>query len=148
MEVYQNTDTAYTDILHEYFIPTNSVVQFISRLKAIIPAHKVDLLNITVRNVQKDEDTYLRYANEEVFGFVMLFNQAKTPEAEAEMKALTQQLVNEAIALSGTYYLPYRLHATKEQLYKAYPQAREFFLLKKKYDSTEVFSNKFYETYK
>ncbi|OQP64156.1 hypothetical protein A3860_22385 [Niastella vici] len=148
VEVYQNTDTAYTDILHEYFIPTNSVVQFIDRLKAIIPTHKVDLLNITVRNVQKDEDTYLRYANEEVFGFVMLFNQAKTPEAENEMKALTQQLVNEAIALGGTYYLPYRLHATKEQLYKAYPQAREFFLLKKKYDSAEVFSNKFYETYK
>jgi len=148
VEVYQNTDTAYTDILHEYFIPTNSVEQFISRLKAIIPTHKVDLLNITVRNVQKDRDTYLRYANEEVFGFVMLFNQAKTPEAENEMKALTQQLINEAIALKGTYYLPYRLHATKEQLFKAYPQAGQFFLLKKKYDPAEVFSNKFYETYK
>ena len=64
------------------------------------------------------------------------------------MKALTQQLINAAIALKGTYYLPYRLHATKEQLYTAYPQAKEFFLLKKKYDSAEVFRNKFYETYK
>jgi FAD/FMN-containing dehydrogenase len=148
VEVYQNTDTAFTDILHEYFIPKDSVIQFINQLRAIIPAHKVDLLNITLRNVRKDDDTYLHYANEEVFGFVMLFNQSTDPQAEIEMKTLTQQLINAAIALKGTYYLPYRLHATKEQLYTAYPQAREFFLLKKKYDSTEVFKNKFYETYK
>jgi hypothetical protein len=124
------------------------VILFINQLKAIIPAHKVDLLNITLRNVRKDDDTYLHYANEEVFGFVMLFNQSTNPQAEIEMKALTQQLIKAAIALKGTYYLPYRLHATREQLYSAYPQARDFFLLKKKYDSTEVFSNKFYETYK
>lgn len=148
VEVFQNTDTAYTDILHEYFIPKDSVIPFINKLKSIIPTYKVDLLNITIRNVKKDDDTFLRYANEEVFGFVMLFNQATDQHAETEMKSLTQELINVAISLKGTYYLPYRLHATKEQLYKAYPQASEFFLLKKKYDSTEVFKNKFYETYK
>lgn len=148
VEVFQNTDTAYTDILHEYFIPKDAVVKFIDSLKRYIPAYKVDLLNITLRNVKKDEDAFLRYANEEVFGFVMLFYQSKQPEAETEMKALTQKLIDVAISLKGNYYLPYRLHATREQMYTAYPQAKEFFLLKKKYDSTEVFQNKFYLGYK
>jgi len=148
VEVFQNSDTAYTDILHEYFIPKDRVGNFIDSLKKIIPAYKVDLLNITVRNVKKDEDTFLKYANEEVFGFVMLFNQEKTKEAEMQMKAATQRMIDAATSLKGTYYLPYRLHATKEQMNSAYPQAKEFFLLKKKYDPAEIFQNKFYQSYK
>jgi FAD/FMN-containing dehydrogenase len=148
VEVFQNRDTAFTDILHEYFIPKEQVKDFIDSLKRILPAYKVDLLNITVRNVKKDEDAFLRYANEEVFGFVMLFNQARTIEAEMEMKVATQRMIDATVSLKGTYYLPYRLHATKEQLIRSYPQAKEFFLLKKKYDPTEIFQNKFYQTYK
>lgn len=148
VEVFQNTDTAYTDILHEYFIPRDSVGSFIKALKSIIPSYKTNLLNITVRNVKKDQDTYLNYANEDVFGFVMLFNQARNEKAEDEMRSLTQKLIDTVISLKGTYYLPYRLHATKEQMYRVYPQAQEFFNLKKKYDPEEVFQNRFYGTYK
>ena len=64
------------------------------------------------------------------------------------MKKATQKMIDAAIALKGTYYLPYRLHATKEQLYTAYPQASQFFILKKKYDPAEIFQNKFYQAYK
>ncbi|MBX2920781.1 MAG: FAD-binding oxidoreductase [Chitinophagaceae bacterium] len=148
VEIFQNTDTTSTDILHEYFIPKDSVASFIGILQSTVPGYDVDLLNITVRNVKKDEDTYLRYANEEVFGFVMLFNQTKNDHSEEQMRLLTQRLIDASIALKGTYYLPYRLHATKEQMQKAYPQAKDFFLLKKKYDPSEVFSNQFYEAYR
>ncbi|MCH5596420.1 FAD-binding protein [Niabella ginsengisoli] len=58
VEVFQNTDPRYTDILHEYFIPKDSVNQFIELLKTVIPKYDVDLLNITVRNVMKDESTF------------------------------------------------------------------------------------------
>lgn len=148
VEVYQNTDTNYTDILHEYFIPIVSVGKFIDSLKSVIPQYKVDLLNITVRNVMKDDDAFLAYAHEEVFGFVMLYYQRKDSSAEKEMQRVTQRLIDVAVSLNGTYYLPYRLHATKEQMHKAYPKAKEFFLLKLKYDSAELFQNRFYETYK
>lgn len=148
VEIYQNQDTGYTDILHEYFIPKNAVPAFIDSLKKIIPVYKVDLLNITLRNVKQDRDAFLAYANEEVFGFVMLFNQRKENASENEMRALTQHLINVATDLQGKYYLPYRLHATKQQMRKAYSTADSFFILKKKYDPAELFTNKFYETYK
>lgn len=148
VEIYQNRQPGYTDILHEYFIPRDSVIRFIKELKKIIPEYKVDLLNITIRNVLQDKDVFLRYANSEVFGFVMLYNQATTAQAEEEMKRCTQKLIDIAVALKGAYYLPYRLHASKEQLNKAYPMAEEFFRLKKKYDPQEIFQNEFYKTYK
>ena len=147
IEVFQNTDTSYTDILQEYFIPYDSVNRFLALLKITIPMYKVDLLNITVRNVEKDDDVFLSYANEKVFGFVMLFNQKRNETDENEMKRLNQRLTDIALSLNGTYYLPYRLHATKAQFYKAYPQAKQFFELKEKYDPNKIFSNTFYNTY-
>lgn len=148
VELIQNSQDGYTDILHEYFIPREAVGRFIKALKVIIPQYPVNLLNITLRHVSKDRDTYLPYAQQDVLGFVMLYHQAKNPAAEKAMKALTQRLIDEAIALKGTYYLPYRLHATKVQMYTAYPMASRFFLLKRKYDPNETFQNLFYEAYK
>ena len=148
MEVFQNSQPGYTDILHEYFIPKDSVQRFIEELKIILPGSGSDLLNITVRNVLKDRTTYLSYAREDVFGFVMLFNQKKDSLSELKMEILTRRLIDKALSLNGTYYLPYRLHASREQFYRAYPMATSFFSLKAKYDPEGIFSNNFYEKYK
>src|SRR4029077_4007756 len=59
-EIYQERNADRTDILHEYFIPPDHVPAFLARARAIIPKHKADLLNVTVRNVLEDKDTYLR----------------------------------------------------------------------------------------
>ncbi|WP_316818179.1 FAD-binding oxidoreductase [Pedobacter nyackensis] len=148
VEVFQNRDSNYTDILHEYFVPGDSLAGFIGAVQKIIPDFKVDLLNITVRNVMTDKDTFLSYAKKDVFGLVMLFNQKRDKTAEYEMKALTQKLIVTVIRYNGTYYLPYRLHATKELMDRAYPNAESFFELKLKYDPLLVFRNQFYEKYK
>ncbi|MCD0489079.1 FAD-binding oxidoreductase [Pedobacter sp. MC2016-14] len=147
VEVFQNTAPDYTDILHEYFIPIEAAPTFIKQLREILPRYNSDLLNITIRYVKRDSDTFLAYANNDVFGFVMLFSQQRSPAVEREMKTLTQKLIEITADLKGTYYLPYRLHATKAQMSKAYPNADGFFNLKRKYDADEVFKNQFYQTY-
>ncbi|WP_313992517.1 FAD-binding oxidoreductase [Xanthocytophaga flava] len=146
--LYLNQSATRTDILHEYFIPRKNFRQFIKQLQQIIPQHQADLLNVTIRNVYKDEDTYLRYAREEVFAFVMFFNQPLTSEAEQDMTHLTQELIDAVHKLNGTYYLPYRLHATQNQLKATYPMIDTFFQNKLKYDPQEIFQNKFYQQYK
>ena len=148
VDIFQNSEPGYADILHEYFIPADSINRFIDEIRTTIPKYKVDLMNITIRNVLEDRDAYMCYARKEVFGFVMLFNEAIDPGADRDMRDLTQKLVDIAISLGGTYYLPYRLHATREQFYRAYPMAQEFFKLKRKYDPEEIFQNQFYKTYK
>ncbi|MDF3079149.1 MAG: FAD-binding oxidoreductase [Sphingobacteriaceae bacterium] len=144
----ENKDTSSTDILQEYFIPEQHFEQFINELKTVLPNRHIDLLNITIRAVAKDNDSYLNYARGNVFGFVFLFNQKKKNESEQEMKALTRQLATLAVRMDGTYYLPYRLHISKETFQTAYPQSKAFFELKLKYDPEEVFKNKFYDYYK
>ena len=148
VEVFENRDTAFTDILHEYFLPVDSATKFIQQLKTIIPGYDVDLLNITLRDVKKDNDSFLAYADQDVIGFVMLFNQERKAAAEQEMQQLTSVLIETAHALGGSYYLPYRLHANKEQFSKVYPEAAKFFALKQAHDPQELFQNKFYELYR
>ena len=144
----ENKDSNSTDILQEYFIPERHFTQYINELKSVLPNKQIDLLNITIRGVYKDNDSYLNYAKENVFGFVFLFNQKKCKKDEEEMKKLTNQLVKIAIKMEGTYYLPYRLHVDKETFRTVYPQDDAFFRLKLQYDPNEIFKNKFYEHYK
>jgi FAD/FMN-containing dehydrogenase len=146
-ELFQEHLAARTDILHEYFIPAGHFEDFLRRLRVLIPRHGGDLLNVTVRNVRRDEDAYLRYADQEMFGFVLLFSQERTSAADARMAAMTQEMIDAALELGGRYYLPYRLHASREQFEQAYPQARRFFELKRQYDPNGIFQNLFYQKY-
>jgi len=52
-----------------------------------------------------------------------------------------------ALSLSGRHYLPYRLHATKAQLARAYPQAAQLVAIKRTYDPDLVFRNQFWDKY-
>jgi FAD/FMN-containing dehydrogenase len=145
---FLNQNPNRTDILHEYFIPRRNFNSFIQALQRIVPQYQADLLNVTIRNVYKDEDTFLNYAREEVFAFVLFFNQPITAEAEADMTGLTQELIAAAHASNGVYYLPYRLHASVDQMKQAYPMSEKFFHMKLAYDPDEVFQNKFYQQYR
>ena len=102
------------------------------------------MLNVTVRNVQNDDDSTLCYARGEVLGLVMLFHHPCAADADETMRGFTRELVHAAIDCGGTYYLPYRAHGSVEQFKTAYPQYRRFYDLKRKYDEDETFQNQFY----
>ena len=147
VEVFQNRSTGSTDILHEYFLPPEQLESFILALQEIIPAHRENLLNVTIRNINEDKDTMLRYADRPMLSVVMLFSQERSVAGDERMQVLSRALIDRALSLGGRYYLPYRLHASQEQFRRAYPQADVFFQLKRKYDPEELFVNQFYLKY-
>jgi hypothetical protein len=63
------------------------------------------------------------------------------------LKKTTADLIDVVERARGTYYLPYQLFYSPEQLHKSYPEIDDFFAAKKKYDPIGLFSNKFYEKY-
>lgn len=153
-DLFGNRDPKRAEILHEYFIPAEKLSAFVEEIRGVLRKHDVDLMNITVRNVLPDDITFLKYtrdtatgASTEVFGLVMLFHLLPNEAADAVMQTFTREMIDAALACGGTFYLPYRLHATPAQLHRAYPQAAEFFRRKRQYDPKDVFTNKFYETY-
>jgi FAD/FMN-containing dehydrogenase len=144
---YLDHSDATTDILHEYFLPKAGALPFLKDAKGIILAHRADLLNVTVRQTETDNDTFLRYADQPMIAFVMFFSQHRTDAADRDMEQMTRELIGAALASGGRYYLPYRLHASAEQFRAGYPQSDEFFRLKRKYDPKSLFENGFYLKY-
>jgi FAD/FMN-containing dehydrogenase len=147
VELFQNRSVATTDILHEYFVPRSRAARFVNAMRKILIETDENLLNVTVRMVNEDTDTFLRYADQQMLAFVMLFVQERSDEGESKMRELSSKLIDCALEHEGRYYLPYRLHASAEQFRQAYPQSEEFFRLKRKYDPTELFQNQFYLEY-
>lgn len=147
VEVFGNRSSSSTDILHEYFIPRKHVEEFVQALRKIVANHNANLLNVTIRYVEEDKDTFLRYADQPMMAFVLLFVQDRNDEAEKEMEALTRELIDAALESEGRYYLPYRMHATIDQFQSAYPMSTVFFKKKLQYDPDELFQNQFYIKY-
>jgi FAD/FMN-containing dehydrogenase len=144
---FENRCTDATDILMECFVPPAQFEPFLAELRQIIPRNQADLLNLTVRQVNQDRDSFLGYADREMFALVMLFHHNRDAAGEARMKITAQEIIAAALAHEGRYYLPYRSHATAEQFASAYPQAEQFFTLKRKYDPEGRFENGFSRSY-
>lgn len=140
-------DPDRTDILHEYFVSPESFPAFIEACREVIPASYQELLNATLRYVMADRESVLSYAPEPRIATVLLFSQEMTGRAEADMHRMTHALIERVIAIGGTYYLPYRPHATVDQFVRAYPRAREFAAAKRRYDPGLIFRNNFWDGY-
>ena len=147
VEIFENRSPFSTDILHEYFVPPEKAKAFIDGTREIVLRNKANLLNVTIRSVNEDKDTLLRYADRQMLAFVMLFHQGRSKQSDKKMEVLTVELINKALDLGGRHYLPYRLHATREQFIRAYPMSRQFFQKKEKYDPDGILQNQFHIKY-
>ena len=111
-------------------LPTSFVVD------AGLPAHSpVDTLAL------------LPWAREEVFSFVLFYRQGLDQQAQRVVGEWTRELVEATLKHEGRYYLPYQLHATKEQFERAYPEVAQLRQLKSRVDPQGRFSNSLWQKY-
>ena len=136
-----------TDILQEYFVPRDRMPEFVDGLRSIVTRDASNLLNVTIRSVQKDTRTALPYAKQDMFAFVLYFNQKLNAEQSEVLRKTTVDLVDLATGLNGTYYLPYQLYYSPQQLRRAYPEIDTFFAAKRRFDPDGLFTSKFFEKY-
>ncbi|HYU32793.1 MAG TPA: FAD-binding oxidoreductase [Thermoanaerobaculia bacterium] len=137
-----------TDILQEYFVPVDRLPAFIDALREIVEKDRLNLLNATIRYVPRNSESVLSYSTPEAsFGVVLYFNVGLDDKAQAGTARWTRTLIDRALELGGTYYLPYRPYATREQFLAAYPGAKLFYEKKLQYDPQEIFMNSFYTAY-
>ncbi len=140
-------DRSRTDILHEYFLPAEGLEPFLAACRTIIPDSRQDLLNVTLRYVAEDPSSVLAYAPAPRVAAVMLFSQRMTRADDEDMAAMTGRLVDAALAAGGSFYLPYRLHARREQVVRAYPRLEEFVARKRRHDPGLLFRNTMWSRY-
>jgi len=140
-------DLRRTDILHEYFVSPDRFAEFVAACRDVIPKARAEFLNVTLRYVAEDHTPVLTIAPVRRIAAVMSFSQETSPEGEIDMMQLTEALIDRVIAIGGAFYLPYRLHARRDQVEKAYPKAAAFAAAKRHYDPNLLFRNAMWDAY-
>lgn len=136
-----------TYVLQEYFVPINRFDDFVPHMREVLQRYGVNVFNISVRHAKQDPGSLLAWARTEVFAFVIYYKQGTNAAAQKEVGSWTRELIDAALNVGGSYYLPYQIHATEEQFLRAYPRAREFFALKRRLDPTNKFRNELWNKY-
>ncbi|MEP7066611.1 MAG: FAD-binding oxidoreductase [Gemmatimonadota bacterium] len=140
--------SADTYVLQEYFVPADSLPRFVPRMGQILRAHRVNVVNVSIRHALPEVGTYLAWAPTEVFAYVLYYKQRTDPESQREVGTWTRELIDAAIHFGGRYYLPYQPHATREQFARAYPHAADLFAVKRRVDPTNKFTNTLWDLYR
>lgn len=136
-----------TYVLQEYFVPQAQFLPFARAMAAVLRAHKVEALNVSIRHSPADRVSTLAWAREDVFSFVLYYKQRTWQRAREAVGRWTRELIDTAVRHGGRYYLPYQLHATQQQFDAAYPHAAQLRLLKKQVDPQGKFSNELLRRY-
>jgi FAD/FMN-containing dehydrogenase len=136
-----------TYVLQEYFIPVDSVMVFLSRMRHVLQSHDVNAVNVSIRHALPDPGTYLAWAPNEVFAFVLYYRQGTDARARREVGQWTRELIDSVLASGGRYYLPYQPVATRSQFNRAYPNAGTLFDVKRRVDPTNKFTNALWDLY-
>ncbi len=136
-----------TYALQEYFLPVETAQKFASELAALNRSSGAELLNVSIRHSPQDDISLMPWAKTEVFSFVLYYKQRTNQKAISAVAAWTRKLIALALSLNGRYYLPYQLHATREQFWQAYPEAATLKAIKSKVDPNGKFSNQLIEKY-
>jgi FAD/FMN-containing dehydrogenase len=136
-----------TYVLQEYFIPVVNFSPFAEQMAAILQRRQAGALNVSIRHAPADTTSMMAWAPVEVFCFVLYYKQRVTESASKAVEAWTRELVDAALRNGGRYYLPYRLHATRDQFARAYPEAAQFATFKKKVDPSNRLRNLLWDRY-
>ncbi|ULL19991.1 FAD-binding oxidoreductase [Paenibacillus sp. H1-7] len=140
-------EAGYNDLLQEYFIPVDRFAGFVESMKTVLRKEDMNLLNITVRYVNRDQEAVLSYAKEDMFALVCLFQTPLSAQGQQKAKQGVQAILDQVLKHGGTYYLPYASYPSMEQFHASYPRHKEFWAKKLEYDPNGLFMNYFYEQY-
>ncbi|WNR43995.1 FAD-binding oxidoreductase [Paenibacillus roseipurpureus] len=138
---------AKNDLLQEYFVPVEHFAELVQSIRPILQEEDLNLLNITVRYVNHDEEATLSYAKSDMFALVCLFNTPIHAAGQAKMTEGIRRIIDQVERVQGSYYLPYAPFPSVEQFRAIYPKADDFFRAKEKWDPQHVFMNYFYDDY-
>ncbi|WP_281615263.1 FAD-binding protein [Flammeovirga sp. SubArs3] len=136
-----------TYVLQEYFIPVNNLTSFIPKMKAVYEKYNVNVLNVSLRHAYPDKESYLSWADEEVFALVIYYKQGTDELSKQNVKAWTVEMTDAIISENGKWYLPYQPHASYEQFTKAFQHSDQYFAVKHRLDSLNRFNNKLLDKY-
>jgi len=137
-----------TEMITELYVPPSRLAPFMMAARDLLRRRQADVIYGTVRIIEEDEETFLRWARQRYACIVLNLHVEHTPRAVATAADTFRDLIDLAISEDGSYYLTYHRWARRDQVERCYPQIRDFLAAKRRYDPEERFQSDWYRHYR
>ncbi len=139
---------AATEMISEIYVPRDRLSDFMAAVADDFRAHDTDVIYGTIRIVERDDESFLRWATDRWACIIFNLHTEHTPDGLERSADAFRRLIDRGIERDGSFYLTYHRWATREQVEACYPQFSEFLRLKKEYDPAERFQSEWYRHYR
>jgi len=139
--------TAGSLMITEVYVPRAHIRAFSERIIQEARSHAFDLIYGTMRLIERDEESFLAWAKQDYACIIFNLRVAHTPQGLAKAQRDFQSIIDQALALGGSYYLTYHRWARKDQVLAAYPHFPDFLRWKQSVDPEERFQSDWYRHY-
>jgi FAD/FMN-containing dehydrogenase len=136
-----------TEMISELYVPRERLADFMVAAADELRHSEADLIYGTVRFIERDEETWLAWADDRYACAVFNLHTPHTEQGVTRSAAAFRHLIDLAIERGGSYYLTYHRWADREQVSACYPQFADFLALKRRYDPDELFHSDWYRHY-
>jgi len=137
-----------TEMITELYVPRNKLTDFMTAAKEDFRKHNVNVIYGTIRLIERDDVSFLRWASEPWACIIFNLHTVHTADGIEHSTNAFRRLINYAIECGGKYYLTYHRWATRAQVESCYPQIQRFLELKREYDPEERFQSDWYRHYR
>ncbi len=137
-----------TEIITEIYVPRRELAGFLGEVRRGFRDGNVDLIYGTIRLIERDDESYLAWAEQPYACIIFNLHTAHTQEDIQRSAGAFRSLIDLAAVRGGSYYLTYHKYARRDQVERCYPQFREFLNLKARHDPDETFQSDWYVHHK
>jgi FAD/FMN-containing dehydrogenase len=130
-----------TEMITEVYLSHENLIPFFGETRADMAERDSDITYGTIRLIERDDETFLSWARERSVCIVCNLHVRHTPEGIEKAQTDFRKITDRVLQFGGRFYLTYHRWATPEQVEVSYPQIRDFFRLKRKYDPSERFQS-------
>jgi FAD/FMN-containing dehydrogenase len=141
-----NTGIQATEIISELYVPRAHLKSFLQGAADILRG-KVDVIYGTIRLIEREDETLLRWAKESYVCIIFNLHTPHSDDGLLKSRTAFRQLIRLAIELSGSFYLTYHKFADRSQVLACYSKFPDFLAAKKRIDRAGVFQSQWYRHY-
>ena len=125
----------------ELYVPRKRLASFLEASARVLREREAIVTYGTVRLIQRDTESFLPWAQDDFACVILNLLVRHTPAGLVFSAEVFRDLIDLALAHSGTYYLTYHRHATRAQLLRGHPRIMEFIQRKRELDPESVFDS-------
>ena len=144
--LYKGTRSSET--ITELYVPLERLPEFMHLAADELVRRNTNVIYGTVRLIEQDDETFLNWARQPYACIVFNLHFEHSGRSVDKVADDLRCLIDLATEMGGSYFLTYNRFATREQLFRCYPQFGRFLDLKSRYDPNGVFSSDWHRGYR